>query len=125
MTAKVIYIESQIYGCSALCDKGDDLKGSRGTVTLMRHTYLNFTIGRVKLTAIFLLHTPQYNVRGYMFGLWEASARHRVRLSLSLPSRPNQILSIIVGLTAVMIVNPTTFRLLQYLPLAALGLPHT
>lgn len=37
----------------------------------------------------------------------------------------NAKLSIIVGLTAVTIVKPTTFRLLQYLPLAAHVLPQT
>ena len=35
MTAKVICIDTQIYGCSALCDKGDDL----GLSHVSRHTF--------------------------------------------------------------------------------------
>ena len=45
--------------------------------------------------------------------------------SAFLHRRSNAKLSIIVGLTAVMIVKPTTFRPLQFLPLVAHGLPQT
>ena len=59
-----------------------------------------------------------------MFGLRETSAGYRVRLPF-LHRASNANLSIIVGLTAAMIAKPTTFLLLQYLPLAAHVLPQT
>lgn len=121
VTGKVICIETQIYGCSALCDNGDDLAQSHVSC----HSF-KFVACRDCDLPIILLSPAHPNTMFEDICLVCGKPLQDAGYASVFPHRPSSPnLSFVVGRTAVTTVRPMTFPLLQYRPLAAHALPQT